>query len=65
MRLVSPTHIPRVVSGDPDDNHVIACGLAAGVDAIVSGDQHLLRLAKYEGMRILTPSEAMKIIGSP
>jgi predicted nucleic acid-binding protein len=34
-------------------------------NAIVSGDQHLLRLAKYEGMRILTPAEAVKIIGSP
>lgn len=34
-------------------------------NAIVSGDQHLLRLVKYEGMRILTPAEAVKIIGNP
>ena len=63
--LVSPLSTPRVVPDDPDDDHVVSCALSAHADAVVSGDHHLLALAKYEGIRILTAAEAVKIIGTP
>ena len=37
VALVDPPTVPRVVPTDPDDDHVIACAIAARADAIVSG----------------------------
>ncbi len=56
---VVPALIAPVVDDDPDDDAVLACALAAGVDMIVSGDRHLLELASYEGIPILRPSDAL------
>jgi len=60
---VSPSDTPRVVPGDPDDDHVIAVGVTAEADLIVSGDRHLLTLGTHRGMRILTRAEALALIG--
>lgn len=62
-RAVSPLFVPRVVPNDPDDDHVIACALAAQADIIVSGDKHLLGLREYQGMPIVTAAQAVKMIG--
>ncbi len=44
------------VSGDPDDDLILACAIKAGVDVLVSGDRkHLLPLGAHRGVRILTP----------
>ena len=43
---------------DPDDDHVIACAIAARADAIVSGDHDLLDLREYHGIPILTAALA-------
>ncbi len=56
---VSPATIERV-SADPDDDHVLACALAAQADLIVSGDSDLLNLKSYQGMPIVSPAEALK-----
>ena len=50
----------RVVAADIDDDAVIACALAAQADLIVSGDAHLLNLKHYQGMRIVSPAEAVR-----
>lgn len=59
---VAPVSAPRVVPADPDDDHVIACALAARADAIVSGDHHLLDLKQHQGIAILSASDALKRI---
>jgi putative PIN family toxin of toxin-antitoxin system len=61
---VSPETAPRVVVADPDDDHVIAAAVAAKADLVVSGDRHLLDLASHDGIRIVTPAEAVSIIPS-
>jgi hypothetical protein len=63
-RSVSPLSVPRVVPDDPDDDHVIACAVAARVDVIVSGDKHLLNLREYQGIRMVTAAQAVKLISN-
>jgi putative PIN family toxin of toxin-antitoxin system len=48
------------VPDDPADEAVLACALDAEADLVVSGDRHLLDLAEYRGIRILTVREFME-----
>lgn len=52
----APDGPPDSVTGDPDDDRVLACAVAARADVLVSGDRrHLLPLGPYAGVRIVTP----------
>lgn len=44
----------RVVGGDPDDDAIVACAVAASADYIISGDNHLLSIGQYQGIKICT-----------
>jgi len=45
-----------LVSGDLDDDRILACAVKASVDVLVSGDRkHLLPLGSHKGVRIVTP----------
>ncbi len=59
--LVTPEPIPATVLNDPDDDHVLACALAAKADLIVSGDRHLLTLKSFQQIPIVTAAEAVRI----
>jgi uncharacterized protein len=61
-QLVQPTRIAPVVITDPDDDHVLACAIAARADLIISGDSDLLNLNSYQGIQIVSPSEAMMLL---
>jgi hypothetical protein len=41
------------VRKDPDDNKFLACAIEGEADCIVSGDDHLLSLKQYKGIRIV------------
>jgi len=61
--MATPADVPRVVTNDADDDHVLACALAAQADLIVSGDRHLLGLGgHYQGIAIMSPAQAMQRI---
>ncbi len=60
---VSPPSIPRIVPNDPDDDHVIACAIAAHADAIVSGDRDLLDLGQHQDIVIITAKQALARLG--
>jgi putative PIN family toxin of toxin-antitoxin system len=58
--VVNPEPLPAPASHDPDDDHVIACALAAKAEFIVSGDKrHLLVLGDYQGIPIRSVSDAL------
>lgn len=42
---------------------VIACALAAGARAIISGDRDLLSLTQHAGIPIITAVHALTLIG--
>lgn len=56
---VAPIDTPRIVTCDPDDDHVIACAITAGAEMIVSGDRDLLDLKSHRDVRILTAANAV------
>lgn len=60
--LINPTKRLNEVKDDPTDNKIIECAVAADADYIVSGDNHLLDLRKYKGIKILKPSDFFRII---
>jgi putative PIN family toxin of toxin-antitoxin system len=55
--IISPT-----VIADPDDDHVLACAIAANANFIVSGDKHLLDLKRHQGIEIVNAGEALRRI---
>ncbi|MCG3171165.1 MAG: hypothetical protein CALGDGBN_02754 [Pseudomonadales bacterium] len=60
--IVEPVALKRRVARDPDDDHVLACAVAAQADAIVSGDKDPLVLKAYRGTRIVTAREALDFL---
>jgi putative PIN family toxin of toxin-antitoxin system len=58
--VCSPSRVIPVVTADPDDDKVLACARAARAQWLVSGDQHLLALRQYRGIRIATPQMFLK-----
>jgi putative PIN family toxin of toxin-antitoxin system len=57
VEVIEPGHTSPVISADPDDDHVLACALAASADYIVSGDRHLLDLGTCAGISILNAAD--------
>jgi uncharacterized protein len=54
--LDTPVDAPEPVTGDPDDDPILACAIDAEVKAIVSGDRrHLLPVGEHRGVRIISP----------
>ena len=59
--LVRPAPMPRIAP-DPDDDVVIGTALAAKADLIVTGDRPLLLVTAYQGVRIISVSDAVRAI---
>ncbi len=55
VRLVEPATLPAPVCRDADDDIVLATAVAADADVIATGDNDLLVLEGYEGIRIVSP----------
>lgn len=52
------------VKDDPDDNKILECAVAAAADYIISGDDHLLNLKGFRGIKIVTPAEFVRIMAT-
>jgi putative PIN family toxin of toxin-antitoxin system len=51
-------------SRDVDDNIILECGIAGNVDYIITGDEDLLVLKEFNGIKIVTPKEYLEITES-
>lgn len=60
--IVDPQRPINAVSEDSDDNKILECGVEAQVDAIVTYDNHLLKLKMFEGIEIMHPKEFLASI---
>jgi len=63
----SATFIPttldlNVIEKDPTDDKYIIAALEGQADYIVSGDKHLLELASYQNIRIVSPGKFVEIL---
>ena len=53
----------RVVEDDPQDDIILRTAYDSGASHIVSGDKHLLALAEFRGMRIMTVDDMLRLLG--
>lgn len=60
--FVEPARLPGRVCRDKDDDVVLTTAVAGKADAIVTGDDDLLTLEIYEGIRIVTPREFLDLL---
>jgi putative PIN family toxin of toxin-antitoxin system len=58
----SPREGPKEILDDPFDNTFLALAIENRAHLIVSGDHHLLDLATYRNIQIVTPGEACDIM---
>jgi putative PIN family toxin of toxin-antitoxin system len=54
--LVEPGALDGPICRDSDDDVVLATALAGACDAIVTGDQDLLILDPFRGIRVISPA---------
>ncbi len=62
-QIVDPREVLSVVDADPADNRVLEAAVEGEVDAIVSGDSHLLGLVEWRGIAIRSPSAFLAHFG--
>lgn len=65
IERVEPVELPRVVPGDADDDHVVACAVAARAASSVSGDSDLLSMGAHAGIDIVSAAMAVEQLGAP
>lgn len=49
------------VLADKADNRILECARHAGAEYIVTGDRHLLRLASFEGIKIVSIADFLAL----
>ena len=62
--IVDPQEAVNEVAADPTDNRVLEAAAEGRVDAIVSGDQHLLALVAWREIVIYSPSAFLTHFGA-
>lgn len=58
--VIDPRPLAKPVCRDPDDDAVLALAMAAQADCVISGDDDLVSLARFEGIPILPPAQALQ-----
>lgn len=61
--IVSAKGNRKIIEEDPDDDIIMNCALDNNVDYIVTGNNHILKLKEFKGIKILKTKELLKILG--
>ena len=60
-KIVVPSTRATIVKDDPDDNKFIEAALEGKANYIITQDNHLLKIKKYKGIKIVSPSEFLRL----
>ena len=60
-RLIEISKTLKVVEADPDDDMVIECAVVGNATHIVTGDKHLLSIARYGSIEIVNATTFISI----
>ena len=60
MPLVNIAGTLAAIARDPDDNAVLECALTAPAQFLITGDEDLLVLGKFQGIEILRAAEFLR-----
>ena len=60
--IVTPPRLDERVCRDKDDDVVLATAVAGKADVIVTGDDDLLVLKQFRGIRILSPRQFLELL---
>ena len=60
--IVDPKKKLNITKSDPADNKVLECALEGKAQYTISGDNHLLRLKAFMGIRIVTAAEFLETV---
>jgi putative PIN family toxin of toxin-antitoxin system len=58
--MVEPKETLDVISADPPDNRVVECACEGCAEIIISGDEHLLQLSEFRGIKIMRAPDFLK-----
>ena len=61
--LIHPTVRINKIREDPSDDKFLECAISGKADYVISGDDHLLNLRKYQSVKIVNCAEFLRIIG--
>ena len=61
--IVSVKHTRRLIAQDPEDDMVLNTALKGNASYIVSGDEHLLDLKRFKGVKIVAVDEMLETLG--
>jgi putative PIN family toxin of toxin-antitoxin system len=65
LMQIEPVKIERIVqriATHPEDDDILATALSGGADYLVTGDKQLLKLASFEGVRIVDSRTFLEIL---
>jgi len=60
--VVEPKQKIDIIKEDPSDNKILEAAIEGKADYIVSGDEHLKNIGSFEGIKIVSPAEFVKIL---
>jgi uncharacterized protein len=58
--IVQPSQKINELAQDPSDNIVLECAVAGKAEAIITGDEHLLKLKEFRGIKVINAAQFLE-----